>query len=35
METSVEIATKGISVLLIAACAIVLFGLREGEKAEE
>jgi (hydroxyamino)benzene mutase len=31
METSVEIATKGISVLLLIACAIVLFGLRKTE----
>jgi (hydroxyamino)benzene mutase len=35
METSVEIATKGISVLLIVGCAIVLFGLREIKKVEE
>ena len=35
METSVEIATKGISVLLLVACAIILFGLRGSEKAEE
>jgi (hydroxyamino)benzene mutase len=35
METIVEIATKSISVLLIFACAIVLFGLRKIEKAEE
>jgi hydroxylaminobenzene mutase len=31
METGVEIATKAISVLLIVACAIVLFGLRRSE----
>jgi (hydroxyamino)benzene mutase len=31
IETGVEIATKGISVLLLIACAIVLFGLRKTE----
>ncbi len=32
METSLEVATKAISISLLVACAIVLFGLRESQR---